>query len=168
MTLAEVSLLIVTLLVMFVGLIGAVVPALPGTPLIFAAALGHKLWLGERSVSWWMVGLLGLVTVSILVLDALASALGAKKMGATWRGVLGAAVGGILGMFWLPFGLLIGPFLGASILEFATGKAWHEAGRAGLGATLGFLAGAVGKLAACLGMIALWTLLVLWHGLADR
>lgn len=168
MNVAEISGFVLALLVMLLGLIGALVPVLPGTPLIFLAALGHKLWLGDRSVSWWIIGLLGLVTSLTLLVDFLASAYGAKKMGATWRGAVGAAVGGILGMLWLPFGLIIGPFLGATLLEMATGKEWREAGKAGVGATLGFLAGTVGKVAACLGMISFWALLVLWQGFAGK
>ena len=168
MSVSEISGFVLALLVMLLGLIGAVVPALPGTPLIFLAAVGHKLWLGDRSVSWWIVALLGIVTALTLLVDYLATAYGAKKMGATWRGILGAALGAMLGMLWLPFGLIVGPFLGATLLELATGKEWREAGKAGVGATLGFLAGTIGKVAACLGMIGLWTLLTLWHGLAGK
>ncbi len=167
MNVTEITGFVLALLVMMLGLIGAVLPALPGTPLIFLAALGHKLWLGDRSVSWWIVGLLGLVTVLTLAIDALATAYGARKMGATWRGMVGAALGTMLGLLWLPFGLIIGPFLGATLLEMATGKAWKEAGKAGFGATLGFLAGTVGKVAACLGMIGLWTLMALWQALGS-
>lgn len=107
MNVTEITGFVLALLVMLLGLIGAVVPALPGTPLIFLAALGHKLWLGDRSVSWWIVGLLGLVTVLTLAIDALATAYGARKMGATWRGMVGAALGTMLGLLWLPFGLII-------------------------------------------------------------
>lgn len=166
MSVTEISGFVAALLVMLLGLIGAVVPAVPGTPLIFIAALGHKLWLGDRSVSWWIIALLGLVTAVTLLVDYLATAYGAKKLGATWRGAVGAVLGAMLGLLWLPFGLIIGPFLGATLLEMATGKEWRQAGKAGIGATLGFLAGTIGKVAACLGMISLWTLMVLWQGLA--
>jgi len=165
MNISEVTAFLLALMVMLLGLIGAVVPAIPGTPLIFLAALGHKLWLGDRSVSWWVLGLLGFITLTTLILDYLATAYGAKKLGATWRGVLGAVLGVMVGALWLPFGLVIGPFVGAMLLEMATGKQWHEAGKAGVGAALGLLAGAVGKIAACLGMIGLWTLLSLWRSL---
>ena len=71
-------------------------PGLPGTPLIFLAAFGHKLWLGDRSVSWWIVVLMGGITLATLVVDYLATAYGAQRMGATWRGVVGAVVGAML------------------------------------------------------------------------
>lgn len=163
MNVSEISGLVLAVLVMLLGLVGAVLPALPGTPLIFFAALGHKLWLGERSVSWWIVGLLGLVTVLTLLIDTLATAYGAKKMGATWRGAVGAATGALLGLFWFPLGLILGPFLGAMLLEMGTGKEWKSAGKAGFGAALGFLAGTIGKGTAALGMIGLWSLLMFWQ-----
>lgn len=168
MSVSEISGFVLALLVMLLGLVGAVVPAIPGTPLIFLAAVGHKLWLGDRSVSWWIITLMALITVLTLALDDLATAYGAKKMGATWRGAVGAALGAMLGMLWLPFGLIIGPFVGATLLEMITGKEWREAGKAGIGATLGFLAGTAGKVAACLGMIGLWTLLTLWQGFSGK
>ncbi len=168
MSITEVTGFLLALLVMLLGLIGAVVPALPGTPLIFLAALGHKLWLGERSISWWVVALLGMVSLLSLATDYLATVYGAKKMGATWRGAVGAVLGAMLGLLWLPFGLLIGPFLGATLLEMVTGREWKQAGKAGLGATLGFLAGTVGRVAAALGMIGLWVLLALWQALATQ
>ena len=133
MSATEITGFVLALLVMLLGLIGSVLPGLPGTPLIFLAALGHKLWLGDHSVSWWIVGLLGVVTGLTLLVDYIAAAYGAKKMGATWRGVVGAALGAILGLLWLPFGLIVGPFLGATLLEFSTGKEWRAAGKAGAG-----------------------------------
>lgn len=163
MNVSEITGMIVVGLIMLLGLAGAVLPGLPGTPLIFLGALGHKLWFHDHSVSWWIIGLLGLVTVLTLLMDFLATAYGAKKLGATWRGAVGATIGGVLGLLWLPFGLILGPFLGAMLLEMLTGKEWKSAGKAGVGATLGFLAGTVGKGAAALGMIGLWTLLMFWQ-----
>ena len=83
-------------------------------------------------------------------------------MGATWRGVVGAAVGAMLELFWFPVGLILFPVAGAVLCEMAGGRAWREAGRAGAGAAIGMLAGAVGKVAFCLGMIGLFLLNVLF------
>lgn len=168
MNLTEISGFVLALLVMLLGLMGAVLPGLPGTPLIFLAAFGHKLWLGDRSVSWWIVALMGGITLVTVVVDYLATAYGAQRMGATWRGVVGAVVGAVFGLLWLPFGLIIGPFVGAMLLEMVTGKEWRAASRAGLGAMLGLLAGTLGKVAAGLGMIALWALLALWQALGTK
>jgi uncharacterized protein YqgC (DUF456 family) len=156
MTAAEVTGFVVALLAMLVGLLGAVVPGLPGPPLILIAALGHRLALGDRGVAWWVVILLGVMAALSLGLDFIATSYGAKRLGATWRGAVGAALGAMLGLFWAPIGLLLGPLLGAALLEMTAGREWREAGKAGIGAVLGLLAGTLGKVACCIAMIGLF------------
>jgi uncharacterized protein YqgC (DUF456 family) len=154
--------LVLTLLVMLIGLAGAVLPVLPGTPLVFAAALGHKLHFGELGASWLVIILLGLLAAFSLLVDFLATTFGAKKLGATWRGMVGAGIGAVLGIFWPLLGLLLFPLLGATLAEMIGGREWREAGKAGIGAALGVVAGTLGKVACCLGMIGLFVLNVLW------
>ena len=155
---------VVTVLVMLIGLMGAVVPVLPGPPLVLLAAVAHRLWFGERSVAWWVIIVLAVVTGLVTLLDFLASTYGARRLGATWRGMVGAIVGALIGLFWIPpLGLLLGPLVGAALAELIGGRTLKEAGKAGLGATLGVLAGAVTKLAACLAMIGLWLFTLLVH-----
>ena len=154
----------VALAVMCVGLAGSVLPGVPSTPLILAAAIGHKLYFHQASVGGVVMALLVAATLFSLGMDYLASVLGAKKLGATWRGAVGAILGGLIGLFFAPFGLLLGPFLGAVTFEMTGGRNLHESGRAGLGAVLGLLAGALGKLACGLGMTALFTANVIWRG----
>lgn len=164
MNAADMVALVGALMVMLLGLLGAVVPGLPGTPLILAAAVVHRLVRGDAGVQWWVVGVMALVTVASIGLDFMASSLGAKRLGATWLGMVGAAMGAILGLFWIPVGLVAGPLVGAMALEMLGGRAWREAGRAGLGAVLGMVAGAMGKVACGLGMIGLFVahMLVRW------
>jgi uncharacterized protein len=85
---------------------------------------------------------------------------GAKQLGASSRGVFGAVVGAVIGLFFSLPGILFGPFLGALVFELAGRREFKDAARAGLGATLGLLAGAVGKLLCCLLMMGLFTLSV--------
>lgn len=145
-----------TLLVMLLGLIGSILPALPGTPLVFLAAVGHRLYFGEASASNLVLAILGgLMTVS-LVLDFVGTALGAKKFGATWRGALGAAIGGLIGLFFALPGIIIGPFLGAMLFEMLGDKEIKAAARAGLGAMIGLLLGAVGKFSVAVVMMILF------------
>lgn len=154
--------LLVTLLAMGVALLGAVLPVIPGPTLVLVAALAHRLWFTDRSAPWWVIIVLTIVTGLVTLIDFLASTYGARRMGATWRGMAGAGIGAVIGLFWIPpAGLLIGPLVGASLGELLGGRDLHEAGRAGLGAALGVLAGAVAKLAACLGMIGIWLFSVL-------
>ena len=164
MTATEITGFLLALVIMLLGLVGAVLPVLPGPPLAWTAALVHRLYFGERSAAWWVVIMLGFMAAFSALLDFLATSYGAKRLGATWRGMVGASVGAVVGIFVIPpWGLLFGPLLIAALAELLGGRAWREAGKAGLGATLGLLAGSVGKVACCLAMIAIFTLQVLWR-----
>lgn len=145
MTTEEVIGLSLALLVMLAGLIGSIVPGLPGTPLILLATIGHRLYFGAASASNLVLGVLVGLTIVSVVFDFLATALGAKKFGATWRGALGAVVGGVIGLFFSLPGIIFGPFLGAMLFEMLGDKEFKKAAHAGLGATLGLLLGIAGK-----------------------
>jgi uncharacterized protein YqgC (DUF456 family) len=146
----------IALIIMLVGLIGSVVPVLPGTPVVLIAAIGHRLYFGEASISNLFLLVLGLLTGLSLLLDFIASVLGAKKFGATWRGMVGAVIGGVIGLFFNIPGIILGPFLGAMILEMSGGKEFKVAAKAGAGAVIGLLLGVVGKFSICVMMIALF------------
>lgn len=163
MTVDQILGFVLTLLLMLIGVAGAALPALPGAPLVFLAALGHKLWFGENGASWWVIAALGFMAAASLAIDFLATTLGAKKLGATWRGMVGAAVGAVIGIFFSPIGLLIGTVAGAALFEALGGREWREAGKAGLGAAVGLLAGTLGKIACCLAMVGLFVLNILLH-----
>ncbi|MDG1890197.1 MAG: DUF456 domain-containing protein [Verrucomicrobiota bacterium] len=143
-------------LVMMVGAFGSLLPFIPSTPLVFLAALGHKLYFGDESVSMMVMVMLGCATLLSLVVDHAAGLIGARKLGATWRGVLGAVIGGGIGIFIGPWGILIGPFAGALALELSGGRGLGEASKAGAGALLGVMAGTLGKFACALGMAGLF------------
>lgn len=145
-----------TLLVMLLGLIGSILPALPGTPLVFLAAIGHRLYFGEASASNLVLGVLGGLMVISLIFDFMASALGAKKFGATWRGAVGAVIGGLVGLFFAIPGIILGPFLGAMLFEMLGDKEFKEAARAGLGASVGLLLGILGKFSIAVAMSILF------------
>ena len=156
MTSEQIIGLSLTLLVMLAGLIGSLLPVLPGTPLILIAAIGHRLFFGDASVSNLVLGVLVALTVVSLVFDFFASMLGAKKFGATWRGMLGAVIGGIIGLFFSLPGIILGPFLGAMLFEMLGGQEFKRATRAGAGAAIGLLLGIVGKFSICVVMMILF------------
>ncbi len=161
----EIIALVIALLVMALGCVGSVVPLIPGTPIILIAAIGHKLFLGPKSAGWFvMTALVGLAVFST-VLDYLASMYGAKSFGATRKGMAGAVVGLLIGLFFNLPGILLGPFIGAGLFEMFGGREFKPAMKAGLGATLGLFAGALGKFLCCVAMITLFTVSVLWHSL---
>lgn len=165
MTTEQIVGLILALIVMCVGLAGSILPGLPSTPLVLIGAVGHKLYFGPAGAAWWVLAVLTAMTVLSMVMDYLASVYGAKKLGATWRGAVGAIVGGLIGLFFSLPGILLGPFVGAFLFEMAGGREWKAASRAGVGATLGLLAGALGKLAGCVAMMGLFTVNVIYRSL---
>ena len=165
MTIEQIMGLALAILVMFVGVAGSILPGLPSTPLVLVAALGHKLYFRETGAAWWVLVILGILTAISMIADYAASVYGAKRLGATWRGVVGAIVGGLVGLFFNLPGIIFGPFLGAMVFEMAGGRQWKEASRAGVGATLGVLAGTLGKLACCLLMLGLFTANVIYRSI---
>ncbi len=156
MTTEEIIGLVVALIVMCVGLVGSVLPGLPSTPIVLLTGLGHKLYFRESGPAWWVIGVMAAIVLTSLLVDYAASVYGAKKLGATWRGMTGAIVGGLVGLFFNLPGILLGPFIGAVLFELAGGRDWRESSKAGVGATLGLLAGAIGKIACCVIMMTLF------------
>jgi len=145
---------LIAIVLMAVGLIGTVLPIMPGTTIILAAAVIHRVMLGsEKSVSWWSIAVLVLLTLLTYALDLASGYFGARRFGATKWGMAGAIAGGIIGLFFAFPGLLIGPVIGAIAGEIIGGKRLVKAGRAGWGTLFGNIVGMVGKLAIGLAMV---------------
>ena len=144
-----------------IGLIGTVVPILPGTTIILAGAVIHRMMLGpEKSIGWPTIGVLVLLTLATYALDFLGSYFGAKYFGATKWGTFGAFIGALIGLFFGIIGLFVGPVIGAIAGEFIGGKRMIAAGKAGWGSLLGNLAGMIGKLVIALAMITIFLMTV--------
>lgn len=150
--------------VMLIGIAGSFLPAIPSTPLVFLSALLHWLWFrsDDAGAHGWVLIVMFVAMVLSLVLEQIASMIGAKKMGATGYGTTGAVVGAIVGLFFGFFGVLIGPFLGAVAFEVLGGRELRESLKAGLGAFIGLLAGSLGKIAFCFAMSGLWAVDVIY------
>lgn len=157
MTVPELSGFSIALLVMFVGLLGTLVPGIPGAPLVMIAAVGHKLYFADQSASYLALAIMLFFMILSLVLDFLGSVVGAQKLGATWRGMLGAIIGATVGLFFSLPGLILGPLLGAFLFEMAGGREWKESAKAGGGALLGLAFGTLGKVVCCVVMIAVFS-----------
>jgi len=148
---------IFTAILMFAGIVGTLLPFLPGCPLILGGALLYAWYTGFGVVSWGTLIFLLLLTLLSEVLEKGTTFIGAKKYGASRWGLLGVLLGGIGGLILGgPPGLIFGPFLGAVILEFLHGRAVNEAFRAGWGAIIGLLGGVLGKLLIALIMIGVF------------
>jgi uncharacterized protein YqgC (DUF456 family) len=150
---------IITLLLMFIGLVGTVLPLVPGTTIILAGAIVHRLMLGEaHSAGWWTLGGLIVLTLLSYALDFVSGALGAKWFGATRWGALGGIVGAIVGLFFGIIGIFVGPLVGVLIGELLGGKGLLPAGVSTWGTLLGTTAGIIGRVLIAIVMIA-WFLL---------
>ncbi len=146
-----------TIALMLIGLIGSVLPFIPGSPLILLGAFIYAWYTDFLVVTWGTLVILLLLTVLSQILDYLASILGAKKFGASRWGMSGAFLGGIIGLFSGGIlGILIGPFIGALLLELLHGQDLPASLKIGLGTLVGFLGGGIGKIIIALTMIGIF------------
>ncbi len=148
----DITLAILGTALVLIGFLGSFLPVLPGPPISWAGLLLLR-WTrfigdnpeGYDTVLWVLLFFVILVTV----LDYVVPILGTKKYGGSKRGVWGATIGVVAGLFFGPLGIIIGPFLGAYIGEITTGKKEKEALRAAWGSFVGFLLGVGLKLMTC-------------------
>lgn len=153
-----------TLVLMIAGLVGTILPLLPGTTIILAAAVMHHFALGpERSIGWWTIGGLVVLTVVTYVLDFVSGAMGAKKFGASRWGAVGGILGAIVGIFFGLPGIFIGPLAGVLLGELLGGKGLLPAGKSTWGTLLGTTAGIVAKLFIGSVMIGWFLAAALWR-----
>lgn len=134
---------LVTGCLLVAGAVGCVLPVLPGHLILLIAAVAHWLMLRASSgLEWWsFVILVALMAISQTA-EMVSGAAGSKWFGGTKWGALGALVGSIAGMFFLPFGLLLGPLIGAFVAEVAFAKKeTHHAAISGVGSVAGVLVG---------------------------
>jgi uncharacterized protein YqgC (DUF456 family) len=146
-----------TIVLFAVGLIGTMLPVIPGTTIILGAAVIHRMMLGpEKSIGWRSIILLVLLTLATYAVDFLGGYFGAKYFGATRWATFGAIAGALVGIFFGVIGLFVGPVIGAIAGEFLAGKRMIDAGRAGWGSLIGNLGGMIGKLVIALVMITIF------------
>src|SRR4051812_10036169 len=148
---------IIVIVAFAAGLIGTVLPIIPGTTIILAAAIVHRLMLGaEKSIGWTVIAILVALTLLSYLFDFMGGYFGAKYFGATRWGMFGAVVGALVGLFFGILGLFVGPVIGAVAGEFIAGKKMIAAGRAGWGSLLGNLGAMLGKLLIALAMVIIF------------
>jgi uncharacterized protein YqgC (DUF456 family) len=130
-----------------VGIAGIVLPAIPGLPIVWAGVLFYGFFTDFAEVTPMILVVTGVLTLLGVGLEFSANALGAKTFGASWFGVVGAFIGGLVGfaMFFIP-GLFVGSFFGAFIGEFTRYKKTHSAIKAGIGTILGIIFGTIIKI----------------------
>lgn len=131
-----------------VGMIGCFVPVVSG-PLVSFSGILCMLGSTRYAPSWLVVALFAILAALAVVGDYVVPMLGAKRFRCSKWGTVGCFVGTVAGLFFLPIGLLVGPFLGAFLGELLSGRQIGEAAKGGLGAFLGFLAGTALKFIIC-------------------
>lgn len=153
---------ILAVVLMVIGLAGTLLPALPGLPLVFAGMLLAAWAGGFEQVGAGMLVVLGVLTLLSLLIDFWATAVGAKRVGASKLAVTGAVVGTFGGIFFGPVGLFVGPFAGALIGELLHGRqsaqGLGQAARVGFGTWLGIVFAVVLKLTLAFAMLGLFAL----------
>ena len=135
-----------------VGIIGCLIPVVPGPLLSYCGVL--CLLSTDAPPAMTTIVLFGVATIVVSILDYVIPMVGAKRFNCSKLGTWGATIGTIVGMFFFPLGLVLGPFLGAFIVELLVKKSVPAAALGGLGALLGFLAGVLIKMLLCVGMLA--------------
>lgn len=148
---------------LLLGVIGSVVPLLPGPMLIFVAGIVHTLLRPESGMGWQGMVILFLWLVLAYVVDVLSGAMGARWFGASRWGMAGVVVGGLVGLFFAPLGFIIGPLAGALAFEiFFAKKRLHPAVKSTWGTLLGTGVGLVLRLLISLAMVATVLIDTLW------
>ncbi|MCP3985274.1 MAG: DUF456 domain-containing protein [bacterium] len=139
-----------------VGLAGMMLPVIPGAPVLLAG-LVVAAWAEDFVyVGYGTLAVLGLLVLLTYAVDFAAGVFGARRFGATRRGMVGAALGALVGLFFGIPGVLLGPFAGAVLGELSGQRGLDEAGRAGMGASFGLILGAAAKLALAFSMLGLF------------
>lgn len=165
----DILLIVLGAICLLLGLIGCVAPVLPGVPLSYLGLLLLH-WTDRVQFSWQFLALWGVVVVVIQVLDYFIPAWGTKKFGGTKYGVWGSTIGLLVGLFMGPFGIVVGPFIGAVLGELIyfnrhpqttlseteqnKNSNFNRALRAGFGSFIGLLTGTLIKVICCGVMIA--------------
>src|SRR5690554_2577557 len=140
-------LIVLAVLLLFSGAVGSVAPVIPGVPLSWGGLLLLKFIPSvQDDVSWAAIVLLGILTVVITVLDNILPVWGTKKMGGNKRVVWGATIGLLIGFFFAPWGIVLGPFVGALIGGLVSGTRLMPATKQATGAFVGYLSGLLLKL----------------------
>lgn len=141
----ETLLIILAFICIAVGIIGSILPVLPGVPLSYGGILllhfTEKIQFSTQFLIFWAA-----MVVIVQLLDYYVPIWGTKKFGGSKRGIWGCAIGMVVGIFLGPWGIILGPFVGAIAGELSSGKQTRAAIKAGFGSFMGFVLGIVSKL----------------------
>lgn len=143
----ETLLIIIGGLLIIVGVLGSLLPVLPGPPLSYIGLLALQLT-SSHPFSLRFLIIWAFIVVILMILDNVIPAYGTKKFGGSAYGIWGCVIGMVVGIFFSPVGLIVGPLAGAFIGELLGGKNSDQALRSAVGSFMGFLASTILKVIA--------------------
>jgi uncharacterized protein YqgC (DUF456 family) len=139
-----------------VGVVGTVLPVLPGAILVFAG-IALAAWIDDFArIPAWLLVLLGVLTVMAWAVDYVAAALGAKRAGASKLAIVGATIGTVAGIFSGLWGLFFMPLVGAAVGEYVAQRDARRAGKVGIATWIGLVLGSIAKVAIVLTMVGIF------------
>jgi uncharacterized protein YqgC (DUF456 family) len=141
-----------------IGIVGTVLPALPGLPLVFAGMLLASWVSGFEKVGGVALVVLGLLTVLSMGIDFAATAMGAKRVGASKLAIIGSVIGTFAGLAFGLVGVFVGPFVGALVGELIHTRQLSQATKVGVGTWIGIVVGTVLKFGLAFAMVGLFAL----------
>ena len=147
---------LITACLLFVGLVGCFLPVIPGPLIILIAVMFHWFVLRQESgIEWWTFVVLVALIAASQIYDIVSGAAGSRWFGGTKWGAIGAIVGAIAGLFFLPLGLILGPLIGACAFELLFAKQdARKAAVSGFGSAVGALSAVLVKVFVGLVMIS--------------
>ena len=140
-------------LLVLVGLVGIVVPILPGGALVFAGIVLLAWADGFSRIGWVPLLICAVLAVLMWMAQWTAAAMGARRVGASGWGIAGAFLGALAGLFLGFPGLILGPLVGATLFEYLGGRDLPQAARVGGATMLGFLLGTAVQYALAVAML---------------
>jgi len=162
MPVTDVLLWILSVGLMVAGVVGAVMPVMPGAALVLAGTVLGAWIDGFQRVGGWTIGVLVALALLSWVLDYAAGVLGAKKVGASKQALIGAALGTVLGLFLGFVGVLVMPFVGAAAGEYLARRDHRAAARVGVATGLGLVVAMIAKVVIAFVMIGVFVVALLF------
>ncbi len=149
----QIAAAIMAVMVMIIGIAGSILPFLPGIPLVFLAVIGYGWYEGFKEITVHYVAMVGALTILSLVVDYLSGVWGAKKVGSSKAGIIGAFLGVVIGVFFGPLGILLGPLAGAFAGEYLMLRDFNQAAKVAIGTMVGVITGVGFKMLVGIGVL---------------